>query len=303
MPVAADSSAVEVAFGLGGGPGQAPWWFAIGLIVLAVLALFPRETRTAVTGAWIIALAGLALGLVATVVSFSPYPDAPELSAWAGVPAALWLTGLSTAVLFAAPLVRMRRYRRWARPGIVLLLAFPLLSLGWLVGRGIDDPLTTQEPLPVPTYVAQMQVTSLVVTGDLDEGIVARVVSGSGRILGAEGMQPSDDRQDQLESAVQNVLSNPVLADVEELARLGVRVVYAPGVDETVERRFDAVPGLVTAGSESPTSRVWMVDVDVAAEPVPEAGVSRTVLGIVWVLAWLVVLALALPVRERQEDE
>ena len=149
----------------------------------------PEATRRSVTGAWIVAVVGLAAGLLASVSTFVPYPGAPAVRAWAGLGAGLWLGGLLTAVLFAWPVLRTRRYRRWRRPAIALLAAFPILAGGWLVVRGIDDPLESGDARVVPAFLAARPGTTVVLTGDSESGIVADAVVGPGPYLGAEALR------------------------------------------------------------------------------------------------------------------
>lgn len=296
-PVDAPATAWDVVTGTGGGPGSAPWWIAVPLIVLAVAALVPEATRRAVTGAWIVAVAGLATGLLASVSTYVPFPGAPEVRAWSGLGAGIWLGGLLTAVLFAWPALRTRKHRRWRRPAIALLAAFPILAGGWLVVRGIDDPLESGDARVVPAFLAARPGTTVVLTGDSESGIVADAVVGPGPYLGAEALRTTADREDRLRDTVTSLVTTPTRDDVDELARLGVDSIYAPDVDLDLARRIDAAPGLAQKGSDSPDSRVWSVTSDVEAEPAPEAGPARPWIAGVWVLAWVGAFVGALPVR------
>ncbi|SKB08396.1 glycosyltransferase family 2 protein [Aeromicrobium choanae] len=296
-PVDAPASAWDVVTGTGGGPGAAPWWIAVPLLVLAVAALVPEATRRSVTGAWIVAVVGLAAGLLASVSTYVPFPGAPAVRAWAGLGAGLWLGGLLTAVLFAWPVLRTRRYRRWRRPAIALLAAFPILAGSWLVVRGIDDPLESGDARVVPAFLAARPGTTVVLTGDSESGIVADAVVGPGPYLGAEALRTTAEREQRLHDTVVSLVTTPTRDDVDELARLGVDSIYAPDVDLDLARRIDAAPGLAPKGSDSPDSRVWSVTSEVEAEPAPEAGPARPWLSGLWVLAWLGAFIGALPVR------
>ncbi|MFH7323430.1 glycosyltransferase [Aeromicrobium sp. JJY06] len=296
-PVDAPASAWDVVTGTGGGPGSAPWWIAVPLIVLAAAALVPEATRRAVAGAWIVAVAGLATGLLASISTYVPFPGAPEVRAWSGLGAGIWLGGLLTAVLFAWPALRTRKHRRWRRPAIALLAAFPILAGGWLVVRGIDDPLESGDARVVPAFLAARPGTTVVLTGDSESGIVADAVVGPGPYLGAEALRTTAEREDRLRDTVTSLVTTPTRDDVDELARLGVDSIYAPDVDLDLARRIDAAPGLAQKGSDSPDSRVWSVTSEVEAEPAPEAGPARPWIAGVWVLAWVGAFVGALPVR------
>ncbi|GAA3543733.1 hypothetical protein AFL01nite_27540 [Aeromicrobium flavum] len=296
-PVDARATAWDVVTGTGGGMGSAPWWVALPLMVLAVAALVPEATRRSVTGAWIVALVGLAAGLLASVSTFVPYPGAPEVRAWAGLGAGVWLGGLLTAVLFAWPVLRTRRHRAWRRPAIALLAAFPILAGGWLVVRGIDDPLESGDARVVPAFLAARPGTTVVLTGDSEAGIVADAVVGPGPYLGAEALRTTADREERLHDTIVSLVTTPTRDDVDQLARLGVDNLYAPDVDLDLARRLDAAPGLAQKGSDSPDSRVWSVQSEVEPDAAPRAGTSRPWLAGLWVLAWIGALIAALPVR------
>lgn len=300
-PVDAPAAAWDVVTG-SGGVAAAPWWMVLPVLVLAIAALVPEATRRSVTAAWLVALVGLAVGLLASVSTFVPYPGAPDVRAWSGLGSGLWLGGLLTASLFAWPMLRTRRYRRWRRPAIVLLAAFPVLAGGWWVVRGIDQPLENGEGRVVPAYLAARPGTTVVLTGDSEAGIVADAVVGAGPFLGAESLRTTRDREERLDAAIVSLLTTPTRQDVDELARLGVDHLYAPDVDLDLARRVDAASGLAQRGSDSPDSRVWAVESSETAEPAPRAGALRPWLAGGWALAWVVAVVAALPVRRRPED-
>lgn len=302
FPVPAEPSAVMLAFGSGGGQGAAPWWLTLPLIFLAIVALVPVATRSIVSTFWTFASALLVVGVIGSVVTFAPFVDAPSVPVWVGIPAALWLAVLMAIILVAFPTLRQRRYRRWAKISIGIALLFPLLGAGWYAARGVADPLTTDpEPL-VPAYVAQRGTPTLVITGDVKHGVVARAVSGAGTVLGAEGMTSPAPMRARLEKAVGQIMVGPSREAVEELAALGVEAIHAPGVDPLVERRLDSTPGLVVAGSEAADSRVWMLEVDTAVEPRPRASFMRPVVAALWVAVWLVIAIIAIPYQHRSEE-
>lgn len=302
-PVDVSPSVWGAVLGLGGAPGQAPWWLMIPVLVVGLVALIPRETRWAVTLAWVFAVVMIGYALAATTVKFSPSAGAPEVSAWAGIPAALWLMGLLTAALFAAPAVRMRRYRQYFKGAFVLMCLFPLLGLGWLVGRGIADPLVSASPATIPTYLSDAGVTTMVLTGNLADGIEVRVVNSMDGVFGTEGMGPDRERETDLKELVESLLSRPSAADVDHLAEIGIGALYSPEVDPNTERRIDAVPGLSPAGTDSAQSRVWTVAGDVNQEPVDEASIARPIVAVLWLLLWLGVALMALPFSHTVAEE
>lgn len=302
QPVDVNVSAWRVLAGSGGGSAGAPWWIVLPLVVAAVAALVPDATRRAVTAAWIVAVGGLAAGLLASVSTYVPYPGASAVGAWAGVGAGLWVGGLLTAVLFAWPMLRTRRYRRWTRAAVVLFAGFPILAATWWVVRGIDDPLDSGPTEVVPAYLAARSATTVVLTGDSERGIVADAVEGAGPVLGEESMRTTPERERELHDRIESLVTTPTRTDVDALARLGVDAIYAPDVDPELARRIDAASGLVRSGSGSPDSRAWVVESEVSAEPAPQAPSWRPAAVAVWVLAWVATAVAALPVRRRTEE-
>lgn len=302
-PVDEPATAWDVVTGTAGVLGSGPWWVVVPLLVLAVAALVPAATRRTVTAAWIVALAGLAAGLLASVSTYVPFPGAPEVRAWAGLGAGVWLGGLLTAVLFAWPVLRTRQYRRWRRPAVVLLALFPLLAGSWWLVRGIDDPLESGEARVVPAFLAARPGTTVVLTGDSESGIVADAVVGAGPFLGAESLRTTTDREQRLRDTIVSLVTTPTRQDVDELARLGVDSLYAPDVDLDLARRIDAAPGLAQKGSDSPDSRVWSVESDVEPEAPPRASAARPWIAGAWVLGWIAALIAAMPVRRSSDAE
>lgn len=153
----------------------------------------------------------------------------------------------------------------------------------------------------VPAYLAAQSGTTVVLSGTADDGIVADAVVGDGPMLGAESLRTTPDRERRLHDVVVSLVTTPTRDDVDDLARLGVDDLYAPDVDLDLARRIDVAPGLAPKGSDSPDSRVWSVQSDVAPDPAPRAGTLRPWLAGVWVVAWLVAIVAALPVRRSSE--
>lgn len=302
-PVDQPADAWDVVTGTAGATGSGPWWIVLPLLALAVAALVPDATRRTVTAAWIVALVGLATGLLASVSTYVPFPGAPAVRAWAGLGAGIWLGGLLTAVLFAWPVLRTRRHRRWRRPAIALFALFPLLAGSWWLARGIDDPLQSGEARVVPAFLAARPGTTVVLTGDSEAGIVADAVVGAGSFLGSESLRTTAERERSLHDAVVSLVTTPTRDDVDVLARLGVDNVYAPDVDLDLARRLDAAPGLAQKGSDSPDSRVWSVQSEAEADPAPQASALRPWGAGLWVLAWVAAFIAALPVRRAPESE
>ncbi|MGJ9413456.1 glycosyltransferase [Aeromicrobium sp. CF4.19] len=291
--------ALELLLGRAGGPGQAPAWLGAGLLVLAVLALVARPTRTAVQVCWFVAVVGLGFAVIGSLVTFSVPGGSAPVSPWVGVPVAVWVLGLSTAVLLAAPAAR-----GLGRPFVATLVALALLlpvgSGAWWMVRGADDPLDRARPDTVPAFLSERSGDTLVVTGTLAEGVDVRVVRGSGPTLGEEALRPDPERQRSTVAAAEGLLSSGSAADVRRLGASGIEAIYAPDVDPVVEQRIDSAPLLEPAGSDRPGSRVWTSSLE-TERATSDTGLWRTALGVLQVLTWLGAIIMTAPVRRRAD--
>lgn len=298
FPVAAHASPAELLFGRGGGPGAAPIWFNLLLPVLAALAIIPRRSRNNVLLCWTVALGGLALAVVGNAMSFTT-PFGPErIAAWVGVPLVVWVAGLLTAVLLAAPEV-LGLPRAMLAALVVAVLVLPVGLGSWWLVRGTDHPLVNAVPDVVPAYVAAHDESTLVITGTVEEGADVRVVVGAGPVLGQEAAAPDPARTRHVQHVVARLLARPAPEDVADLSKVGITTIYAPDVDPGIARRIDGAPGLQPAGSDSPRSRVW----ELPGKPTPvsdEASRWRWLASTASVAVWVAAIVLTAPVRRRR---
>ncbi len=298
FPIEAHAGAFELLFGRGGGPGAAPIWFNLGLPLIAALAIVPRRTRNNVLLCWVVALTGLAVAVAGNAMSFTTPFGSAQVGAWVGVPLGLWVAGLSTAVMLAVPEVLGLPRAALATLAVLVLLVPGGLGSWWLI-RGTDHPLVNDVPDTVPAYIAANAGATLVVTGSVEAGANARVVTGPGPFLGLEAAAPTRARSEALQATVARLLARPAPEDVRQLSRLGISAIYAPRADPGIARRIDGAPGLRPAGSDSPQSRVWMLP-GKPAELTGEAPRWRWAIGAGMVLAWLSAIMLTAPVRRRR---
>ena len=298
FPVEAHANALELLFGRGGGPGAAPIWFSVGLPLIAALAIVPRRTRHNVLLCWVVALVGLAVAVAGNAMAFTTPFGSAQIGAWVGVPLVVWVAGLLTAVMLAVPEV-MGLPRAALTTLAVAVLLVPVGIGGWWLIRGTDHPLVNDVPDTVPAYIAANAGSTLVITGSVESGADARVVTGAGPYLGLEAAAPPRERARAMQATVARLLARPAPEDVERLSRLGISAIYAPQVDPGIARRIDGAPGLRPAGSDSPRSRVWVLP-GKPAELTGEAPRWRWAVGASMVGAWLVAVVLTAPVRRRR---
>lgn len=299
LPAPGTAAVHDIVLGRAGGPGAAPGWLTVGLLVLAVLALVPSATRGGVQLAWTVALIGLAVALAGTVVTYSPAAGAAAVTPWVGVPTVLWIGGLATAVLLAAPAV-VDRGRPIVAAVVVVALVMPLGTAAWWVARGSGDPLDDQPREVVPAFVADRPGDTVVVTGTVASGIELEVVAGDGPFLGQEAVSASGRDVDRVGAAVRRMLAQSTEAEVEALSAAGVDAIYAPRADPELVRRIDATPGLEQSGSDDPDSRVWTVTADPSTDDASAPWWHRPLTAL-QVLLWLVAIVLTAPVRRRAE--
>lgn len=301
-PVPAETvTALDLALGRAGGPGSAPAWLGGGLLALAVLALVPRRTRVPVQLCWAVAVTALALAVIGTFVTFS-VPGSPQaITPWLGVPVAVWVLALSTAVLLAVP-----EAAGLPRAGVAVLavvaLVLPVGTATWWLARGVDDPLERSRAAVVPAFLAERPGDTLVLTGSVSAGVDFRAVRGTGPFLGQEALTPDRDSLARVDATLERLLARPSAPDVERLAGAGIDAIYAPRADPDLARRLDATPLLEVAGSEDPDSRVWTLVTSPTGDE-PQAGAWRWALGGSQVVLWLVAVVLTAPVRRRPETE
>lgn len=291
--------ALGLALGRAGGPGQAPLWFGAGVLLLAVLALLPRATRTVVMVCWFVAVVALGFAVVGTVTTFTVPGGAAPITPWVGVPVAVWVLALSTGVLVAAPAARGLP-RPLVASLVTVALLLPVATGAWWLVRGVADPLDRARADSVPAFLSEREGDTLVVTGTRAEGVDVRVLRGSGPTLGEEALRPDADRQRVVEGAATGLLARSSAADVRALATAGVDAIYAPGVDPLVEQRIDATPLLQPAGSDRPGSRVWTSTVE-PDRAEPTSPLWRVLVGAVQVVLWLVAIVMTAPVRRRAD--
>lgn len=302
------TTVLDVALGRPAGPGTAPAWLHIALVLLGLLALASRRRTAEVLWCWAVALVGVAVVVVGHTQQFSLPGGSTDIAVWTGVGAIAWLGGLAAAsVVIADDWVTSGHVRSVSRSTVVGLVALALLApVGtgvWWVVRGQAEPLVRDKLTAVPAYLAERadQVT-LVVDGSIDSGVGYSVVVEEGPRLGQEAILPEASEARQLTETVQSLLSNPSEADLEALASRGISAIYAPAdVDDELARRLDTAPGLAPSGSNDPNARVWLVkaESDVAE---PQGSYLRWLVASAHVLAILVAVALTAPVRQRRRQ-
>jgi hypothetical protein len=250
---------------------------------------------------WVVALIGLAFAVVGTAVTYSTASGPAAITPWVGVPVVVWVAGLLTAVMFAAPEVSGLPKQAVAVLAMVALV-LPVGTGAWWLLRGEDDPLVKGRPTVVPAFLAERPGDTAIITGSVARGVDVRVVADEGPFLGQEALTPDPERSAQTTTAVSRLLARASASDIRALEAVGIDAIYAPRADPEVARRIDSAPLLEPAGSERPDSRVWTL----AVEPVKgddKAPVWRLAVSALQVFAWVAAIILTAPVRRRPVPE
>jgi hypothetical protein len=269
--------------------------------VLAVLALVPRHSRVYVQVCWVVALIGLAFAVLGTALTYTTPAGPAAITPWVGVPVVVWVAGLLTAVMYAAPEAAGLPRQAVAVLAVAALL-LPVGTGGWWLWRGVNEPLTKGRPSPVPAFLAERPGDTVVVTGSVKRGVDIRVVADDGPFLGQEALTPDPERSRQTSSAMRRLLARASASDIRALESVGVDAIYAPRADPEVARRIDAAPLLEPAGSDRPDSRVWTLAVDPVRSD-GQAPIWRLGVSALQTLSWIAAIVLTAPVRRRHVPE
>ncbi|MGA8988523.1 glycosyltransferase family 2 protein [Aeromicrobium sp.] len=300
-PLPGSATIRDVVLGRAGATQAAPEWLTVGLLVLALLALIPRRTRSGVIISWLVALLGLAAALAGTLVTYSTQAGPADITPWVGVPAIVWSGGLLTAVLLAVPTAMS-----WPRPAlataIVVALVLPIGTGAWWLVRGLDDPVGDGRPTVVPVFLAERAGDTLLLTGSIANGVDYRVVAADGPFLGQEAVITTASESAVLTAVTRRILAQATSADIEALSGFGIDAIYAPDVDPELARRIDAAPKLEASGSDQPGSRVWTL----AAEPdltSAAPSVWHRIVVVLQALVWVVAIVMTAPIRRRADPD
>ena len=227
-----------------GGPAAPPSWLAVGLVLLALLALVPSRTRAIATGAWALVLTGLALAVLQNVAEVSVVWSETPVAAWPG--AGTLLMGLGMVLAVAAALSGLRRTA--FRVGLAAAALTPLLVGGWWLAEG-ESLLRRSEPVVISPFVTVASIgpeapRSLDLSQRPDGTIEYEILSGVGPRLGDADMAPPVDGLADFGSAVSRMAAGSG-DGLEEVAGWAVRyVTVGMDTDRELARQLDAVPGL-----------------------------------------------------------
>ncbi|MGH3497118.1 MAG: glycosyltransferase [Nocardioidaceae bacterium] len=266
------AGAWQIALGRPGGPGGAPAWLTLPLLVAALVALTRSDRRRPVLVAWVVALTGIAAVAVGANRQVDVGGAAGSVPVWVGFGSLVWLGGLAAAAGLAAEGVFERLAGRnfgWRQPlAVAVTLAAAAVPLGvgvWWVVIGEAGPLERAAATPIPPYLTEAatgpaHASTLMLSGTLRSGIVQTVVRADGLRLGDEAVLPSPAATAAFDATVARSVSNPTPTEISELLAAGIGAIYAPPpVDPDLASMLDGAPGLQRAGTLDPHASAWQL--------------------------------------------
>jgi hypothetical protein len=258
-----------------GGPGVPALWVTVGLVVAGLVALVVGRRRRVVAIAWLGALLGLGLGLLAVVVRVQVASIGTSVTPWPGVATLLVGGGLVVAGVVGAEGLQTALGSRafgWRQPVavtvVVLAVAAPAVAaVGW-IDRGAGGPLTRQEADVLPAFVVAAsetpaQPSTLILAASPGRPVTYALLRGGGNTLGEADVAPSVSASGPLESLVEDLASGSAGDDVPaRLATYGAGyVLVVPPADPTLASALDSAPGLERLAATD-GSALWGVSGD-----------------------------------------
>jgi GT2 family glycosyltransferase len=267
------------------------WWFAVPLVLVALLSLF-RDTRHRyeLVG-WAVAITGLVATLLSSRLGGGSAPLMFLTTiAWIGVVTVAW----GSVRRDSGPVVR-------AAIGAVLVAT--VATAGWWIVRSDDDPLHREASQDLPAYLVAAEqppedATIVVVRQDPSGGSRYAVVRAGGPRMGALEAEAPAESNRPLTDVLSALGGGGAGDEALRLDRLGVDYVYlAPPIDPTLVATLDTVAGLTRSSAEE-GGAAWVVDLP-QRSPVPSGEVTHTGWRVAGILAWLITLVFCLPTARR----
>ncbi|MEV6287813.1 glycosyltransferase family 2 protein [Kribbella sp. NPDC051770] len=270
----------------------APWWFAVPLILVALLSL-TRETRQRyeLVG-WFAALAGLAGTLIASRLGGGSGPLMFLMTAgWIVTVTVAWDSVGKSADLIVQGVL-----------GIVLVAS--VVTAGFWLVRGDDGPLWRGPAQDLPAYLVSSQgppqnASILVVRKDPTSATRFSLVREGGPRMGALEAAPKPEQTKPITDVLSALGGGGTGEEGRQLAALAVDYVYLPApVDPTLMSTLDSLPGL-TRASAADNDASWLVDRTKIEGKTPVESQVRSLWRVLGIIAWLIALIFCLPSARR----
>jgi hypothetical protein len=270
----------------------APWWFAVPLILVALVSLLRESRQRYELFGWFAALAGLAGTLVASRLGGGSGPLMFLMTAgWIIAVTVAWdSVGKSTEIIVQGVL------------GIVLLTT--VVTAGFWLVRGTDGPLWSGPAQDLPAYLVSAQDPpenqSILVVRKAPAGQMRfSLVKDGGPRMGALEAAPTPAQTKPITDVLATLGGGGSGEEGRQLAALAIDYVYLPGpVDPTLASTLDSLPGL-TRASANDGDASWLVDRSKIEGKTPLNDQTHTVWRILGLIGWIIALVFCLPTVRR----
>ncbi|WP_406047815.1 glycosyltransferase [Kribbella sp. NBC_00889] len=270
----------------------APWWFAVPLILVALVALLRQSRQRYELLGWFAALAGLAGTLIASRLGGGSGPLMFLMTAgWIIAVAVAWdSVGKSTDVIVQGVL------------GIVLVTT--IVTAGFWLVRGADGPLWRGPAQDLPAYLATSQAppqnaSILVVRKSPGNAMRYSLVKDGGPRMGALEAAPTAQQSKPITDVLSTLGGGGSGEEGRQLAGLAIDYVYLPApVDQNLQSTLDSLPGL-TRASAADGDASWLVDRSKIKGETPLHDQTHTLWRILGIIAWIIALIFCLPTVRR----
>ncbi|HEY3560115.1 MAG TPA: glycosyltransferase family 2 protein, partial [Kribbella sp.] len=272
--------------------GPTPWWFAVPLIVVALVALLRESRQRYELLGWFAALAGLAGTLVAN-----------RLGGGAGPLMFLMTAGWIISVTVAWDSVG--KSREILVQGVLgIALVTTIVTAGFWLVRGTDGPLWRGPAQDLPAYLVASQDPpdnqSILVVRKAPGGQMRfALVKDGGPRMGSLEAAPTPAQTKPIGDVLATLGGGGSGEEGRQLAGLAIDYVYLPGpVDPTLQATLDSLPGL-TRASANDGDASWLVDRSKIEGKTPLVDQTHSVWRVLGLIAWLIALIFCLPTVRR----
>jgi GT2 family glycosyltransferase len=270
----------------------APWWFAVPLILVALVSLLRESRQRYELVGWFAALAGLAGTLLSS-----------RLGGGSGPLMFLMTAGWIVTVTVAWDSVG-RSTERIVRGVLGLVLAATVVTAGFWLVRGVDGPLHRGPAQDLPAYLVSAQdppdnASIVVVRKNPDSAMQYSLVREGGPRMGALEAAPKPEQTKPITDVLSSLGGGGTGEEGRRLATLGIDYVYLPApVDPVLMSTLDSLPGLTRASADVGDAS-WLVDrTNVKSVALPQDQVQNF-WRIAGIIAWLIALVSCLPTARR----
>ena len=270
----------------------APWWFAVPLILVAMISLLRSSRQRYELLGWFAALAGLAATLVASRLGGGSGPLMFLMTAgWIIAVAVAWdSVGKSTAIIVQGVL------------GFVLVTT--IVTAGFWLVRGMDGPLWRGPAQDLPAYLVSSQdppdnASILVVRKAPGGEMRFSLVKNGGPRMGALEAAPTAEQTKPIGDVLATLGGGGTGEEGRQLAGLAVDYVYLPApLDPTLQSTLDSLPGLTRASAEDGDAS-WLVDRTKIEGTSPLQDQTHTLWRLLGIIGWIIALVFCLPTVRR----